>query len=173
MLGIFETTKMGTVSESLIVQPEEICTDGDDGRIQRIKRSRNTHLQSSDCRWEGQYMGKNKTSAEVFNLRNRRRCGLIAFVSRFESFFICGSFTWLYYNRTKILENQTLLLVLPGGLLVRLFKNSWRGLFCDSVKSCHWSNLNIPHFLQCNPIVVVEDYSMIQLPIQFCLITKA
>jgi hypothetical protein len=35
---------------------------------------------------------------------------LIAFVSRFESFFICGSFTWLYYNRTNILENQTLLL---------------------------------------------------------------
>src|SRR5271170_3285659 len=35
---------------SLIAQPEEIWTNGDDKRIQRIKRSRNTHLQSSDCR---------------------------------------------------------------------------------------------------------------------------
>src|SRR5271154_5033788 len=35
---------------SLIAQPEEIWTNRDDGRIQRIKRSRNTHLQSSDCR---------------------------------------------------------------------------------------------------------------------------
>ena len=40
-----------------------------------------------------------------------------AFVSRSDShtysnepFFIFGSFTWLYYNRSNILENQTLLL---------------------------------------------------------------
>jgi len=46
-----------------------------------------------------------------------------------ESFFnVCGSFTWLYYNRTNILENQTLPLArvvlysAPGGLLVWLFK---------------------------------------------------
>jgi hypothetical protein len=47
-----------------------------------------------------------------------------------KSFFnVCGSFTWLHYNQTNILENQTLLLARnsfytghPGGLLVRLFK---------------------------------------------------
>ena len=33
---------------SLIAQPEEIWTNGDDGRIQRIKMVQNTHLQSSD-----------------------------------------------------------------------------------------------------------------------------
>jgi hypothetical protein len=47
-----------------------------------------------------------------------------------KSFFnVCGSFTWLHYNQTNILENQALLLARnsfytghPGSLLVRLFK---------------------------------------------------
>jgi len=39
-----------------------------------------------------------------------------------KSFNVCGSFIWLHYNQTNILENQILLLVLPGGLLVRFFK---------------------------------------------------
>src|SRR5271155_4399928 len=55
-----------------------------------------------------------------------------------KSFFnlkVCGSFTWLYYNRTNILENQTLLLArvrfirAPLAAFWRGFsKNSWRGL---------------------------------------------
>jgi len=71
-----------------------------------------------------------------------------------KSFFnlkVCGSFTWLYYNRTNILENQTLLLArvrfirAPLAAFWRGFsKNSWRGMFCDSVKSCE--------NLLCNPL---------------------
>jgi hypothetical protein len=50
-----ESSKIGTVSESLIAQPEEIWTNGDDGGIQRIKKVLNLKypgpiLQSSDCR---------------------------------------------------------------------------------------------------------------------------
>jgi hypothetical protein len=48
-----ESSKIGTVSESLTAQPEEIWTDGDDGRIQRIKKVLKYPgpiLQSSDCK---------------------------------------------------------------------------------------------------------------------------
>jgi len=63
-----------------------------------------------------------------------------------KSFFnVFGSFTWLHYNQTKILENQTLLLArvrfirIPQAAFWCSFsKNSWRGPFCGSVKSCHW-----------------------------------
>jgi hypothetical protein len=52
-------------------------------------------------------------------------------------------FTWLHYSQTNILEKQTLLLArvrfirAPQAVFWFGFsKNSWRGLFCDSVKSC-------------------------------------
>jgi hypothetical protein len=39
-----------------------------------------------------------------------------------KSFFnVCGSFTWLYYNQTNILENQTLLLA-----RVRFIQRPWQ-----------------------------------------------
>jgi hypothetical protein len=61
-----------------------------------------------------------------------------------KSFFnVYGSFTWLHYNQTNILENQTSLLAHVRFIRMPLAafwcgfsKNSWRGLFCDSVKSC-------------------------------------
>jgi len=89
---------------SILQQPEELWTNGVDTWIQRIKEFKAVVVGWSD-----------KNAQNLRNDENGHRRWV-------ESFFICGSFTWLYYNRTKILENQTLLLVLPSGLLVRLFK---------------------------------------------------
>jgi len=103
--------------------------------------------------WE---RGKNKTSAEVFNPRNRSRFGLTTFVSKAdshtysdESFFsICGSLpgstttSELRFLTTKPCSWHSSFYTSPlAAWGYGFWRHSWHWLFCKSMKSGLWSNL--------------------------------
>jgi hypothetical protein len=122
---------------SIAEQPQELWTNGDHGRIQRIKKVLKYPgpiYKSSDCRWRGRIKPRRKFSISEIGvsmawllLRDcfRLKCWLLRRILLQHLWL----FTWLYYNiRTEILDNQTLLLAQfvlyepLGSLRVRLLK---------------------------------------------------
>jgi hypothetical protein len=69
--------------------------------------------------WLNMYPCDSRVPGEIFSVSFPSPTTLFADE---ESFFnVCGSFTWLYYNRPNILENQTLLLA-----RVRFIQRPWQ-----------------------------------------------
>jgi hypothetical protein len=191
MLGIFESRHRLWVANSATRGAMDKWRWWAHSVRQKVLKYPGPILQSSDCRWERR---NNKPSAEVFNLRNQRCFGLIAFRSFRLKIWLTHILQrtllhlWLFYLALLQPKQHSWEPNLapgtcsfytgpPGGLLVRLFKESWRGLFCGSVKVVidpTWISLisfNAIRLWSSKITAWCCSIEKVQLPIQFSLIT--